>query len=74
MDDIAFCISLKGRNIQYFYNIGIFIGNRNGIIFKSLIGSIRPGTDKYKHLRFPGKCHICYEVLSLPYLILEIFL
>ena len=51
-------ISIKSRNIQYIYDIRIFISNGNRIIFKSLINSMRLRCGKNKQLGFSGNCCI----------------
>ena len=74
MNHITLCVSVKGRNIQYTYDIRVFICNGNGIIFKALIASMRLRAGKNKQLGFSGNYCICYDILSLPDLILQIFL
>ena len=74
MNHITLGISIKSRNIQHIYDIGVFIGNGNCIIFKSLIDSMRPGSGKNKQLRFSGNCCIRNNIISLPDLIFNIFL
>ena len=65
MNHITLCVSVKGRNIQYTYDIRVFICNGNGIIFKALIASMRLRAGKNKQLGFSGNYCICYDILSL---------
>ena len=74
MNHIALRMSVKSRNIQHIYNIRVFICNGNGIIFKSLIASMRLRASKNKHLVFSGNYCIRYDILPLQDLILQIFL
>ena len=74
MNHITLGISIESRNIQHIYDIRVFIGNGNGIIFKALITSMRPGSSKNKELGFSGNRCIGYNIISLPDLIFNIFL
>lgn len=74
MNHITLGISIESRNIQHIYDIRVFIGNGNGIIFKALITSMRLGSGKNKELGFSGNCCIGYHIISLPDLIFNIFL
>ena len=62
------------RDIQYIYNVRIFIGNRDRIVSKSLIVSMSPGTGKNKHLGFSGNYCIRYDIIPVLDLIFKIFL
>ena len=74
MNNIALCISMKSRNIQYIYNIRILIGNSDRIVSKSLIVSMNPGTGKNKYLGFSGNYCIRYDIIPILDLIFKIFL
>ena len=74
MNNIALCISMKSRNIQYIYNVRIFIGNRDRIVSKSLLVSMSPGTGKNKHLGFSWNYCIRYDIIPVLDLIFKIFL
>jgi len=74
MNNKTLGISSKSRNIQYIYDIRVFISNGNGIIFKSLINSMSLSCGKNKQLGFSGNRCIRYHIISLPDLIFNIFL
>ena len=70
----ALGIFIEGRDIQYLYDIRVFIGNGNRIIFKALINSMSLRSGKNKQLGFSGNCCIRNNIISLPYLLFNIFL
>ena len=74
MNNITLGISIENRNIQYLYDISVLIGDRDRIIFKALIASMRPGSGKNKHLGFSGNRYICDYIIPLPDLFFHIFL
>ena len=74
MNNKALGISIESRNVQHIYDIRVFIGNGNCIIFKSLINSMGPGSSKNKQLRLSGNCCIRYHIISLPDLLFNVFL
>ena len=74
MNHKALGISIESRNIQYVYNVRVFVSNRNRIIFKSLINSMSLRRGKNKQLRFSGNCCIRYHIISLPDFLFHIFL
>ena len=74
MNNKTLGISIKSRNIQYIYDIRIFISNGNCIVFKSLINSMRLRCGKNKQLGFSGNCCIRYHIISLPDILFNIFL
>ena len=54
MNNKTLGISIESRNIQYIYDIRVFISNGYGIIFKSLISSVSLRGGKNKQLSFSG--------------------
>ena len=74
MNNKTLGISIESRNIQYIYDIRVFISNGYGIIFKSLISSVSLRSGKNKQLRFSGNWCIRNNIISLPDLLFNIFL
>ena len=72
MNNKTLGISVERRNVQYLYDISVFISNGNRIIFKSLITSMNIWSGKNKQLGFSGNCCIRYDIISLPDLLFNI--
>ena len=71
---IASGVSIESGNIQHVYDVLIFIGNGNGIIFKSLIASVGLRAGENKHLGISGNSRVGDHVLSAPDLLLHALL